>query len=223
MPSIHFTDNSDEGKARQKRIEETLPKEPIVSEDIDMKILNTNKKKLIEMLKAEIEVYKAYPRKGTYDPDNFTPRNSRKCFMGQGFTANGHGFEGWTDYDLVQYRNAVGKIEHGTWGNCTLLEIWGGDHYQSDNDMVVGVFKYCYGMRKTLPILKFNSIPFILTELTGKLTMREDEKDQAMDEYFTNANYIRISKFDMPPYKDWDSMPDEVKQDFEEQWKNRDK
>ena len=206
---------------KKKFREETLPKQPLTHTILVPAIRELLQDSLLQTLRAEIEIYKAFP-KNNAKPDlkAFNPTNPKTCFMGQGF---GQKHSGWSDADLDIYRKRIGTINHPIWGNCTLLEIWGADHYQSDNDMVVGVFKYCYGMRKTLPILKFNSIPFILTELTGKLTMREEDKEQAMDEYFTNANVIRASRFDMKPYKDWDSMPDEVKQNFEEQWKNRSK
>lgn len=175
MPSIHFQDNSPEGKKKEAAILAVLPKEPIVSRDINLQVLNTNRKRLITMLKAEIEVYRAFPNKDRYEPDKFTPRNSRQCFMGQAFTANGHGFEDWTDYNLKRYRESVGTIDHETWGNVTLLEIWGGDHFEKYPKMVKDVFDYGHGQRKTLPKLNFYINPFYKNSESGTWDPDPDE------------------------------------------------
>lgn len=194
MPIINFTDTSPEGKKKKAAIEAILPKEPIVAPDIDTQVLNTNRKRLIEMLKQEIEVYKAYPGKKRYEVDKFTPRNSRQCFMGQAFEYNGHGFEGWTSGDLHEYRKAVGTIEHSTWGDVTLLEIWGGDHFEKHQKMVKDVFRYCHGELKKMPKVNFYINPFYKNSESG--TWDPDPDEIAQREYREHmikvANYLEI-------------------------------
>lgn len=176
MPTIRWTDDTPEGKKREELIQQVLPKEPITGEGIHDKILKLTKKRAIEMLKAEIEVYKAFPKHtDKLDPETFNPRNSRQCFMGQGFKYNGHGFEGWTDYELVRYRNAVGKIEHSTWGNVTLLEIWGGDHFEKYPKMVKNVFLYGWGKINEMPKITFHINPFAKNGKSGTWMPDPDE------------------------------------------------
>jgi hypothetical protein len=194
MPSIKWTDDSPEGRAREELIKSILPAQPITGAGIHDKILKSTKKQALEMLRQEIEIYRAYPKKGTYDPDKFTPRNSRQCFMGQGFTFNGHGFEGWTDYDLVQYRKAVGTIEHETWGDVTLLEIWGGDHFEKWSKMVKAVFDYGWGKTDKLPKLDFHVNPFAKNGKSGTWDPDPDEIYQKEHrEHMTKiAHYLEI-------------------------------
>lgn len=175
MPSIQWEDNTPEGKVREELIKSILPTKPITGPAIHDKILKATKKQALEMLRKEIEIYRAFPKKGKYLPDEFNPRNSRKCFMGQGFTANGHGFEGWTDYDLKRYRDAVGKIKHPTWGNVTLLEIWGGDHFEKYSKMVKSVFLYGWSQIDKLPKLHFYINPFAENGKSGTWDPDPDE------------------------------------------------
>jgi hypothetical protein len=194
MPSIKWTDESPEGKAREELIQKLLPKEPITGAGIHDKILRSTKKQAIDMLKQEIEIYRAFPKKGEYSPDTFTPRNSRQCFMGQGFTANGHGFEGWTDYDLVRYRKAVGTIDHPTWGNVTLLEIWGGDHYEKWPKMVKDVFDYGWGKLDKMPRVTFHISPWAKNDKSGTWDPDPDELYQAAqrEHLIKIGHYIEI-------------------------------
>lgn len=194
MPSIKWTDTSPEGQAREALIDKILPKEPITGVGIHDKILKSTKRQAIEMLKKEIEIYRAFPKKGTYRPDEFTPRNSRQCFMGQGFTANGHGFEHWTDHDLVRYRQAVGTIEHPTWGNVTLLEIWGGDHFEKYPKMVKEVFLYGWGQKDKMPRVTFHISPWAKNDKSGTWDPDPDEiRTAAEREHLIKiANYCEI-------------------------------
>jgi len=194
MPSFKFIDESPEGKKREELINKVLPKEPITGPGINDKILKSTKKEAIEMLKAEIEVYRAFPKKGEYMPAEFNPQNSRKCFMGQAFTANGAGFEGWTDYDLKRYREAVGKIDHAEWGNCTLLEIWGGDHFKDHKKMVTDVFMYGWGKLDKLPRITFHINPFNRNSKSGKWDPDPAEiLEKAEEEHLIKiANYCEI-------------------------------
>jgi len=131
---------------------------------------------LLQALKAEIEIYKAFPKEnGKFDLKKFDPRNHKTCFMGLGFSYNGQGT--WYDTDLKRYRNAVGTMYHPVWGdNVTLLEIWGGDHFEKYPDMVRGVFAYCHN-KGPLPELFFKANPFFVSENTG--TFEADEEDKA--------------------------------------------
>lgn len=194
MSIFRHIDNSNAGKAREELINQVLPKVPITGAAINDKILESTRSQAIEMLKQEIEVYKAFPRKGVYKPDEFNPRNSRQCFMGQGFTANGNGFEGWTDYDLVRYRTAVGTIAHEVWGNVTLLEIWGGDHFKDHKKMVKDVFLYCNREKKKLPKIDFYINPFNKNDNSGTWEPHADEIYQkANREHLIKiANYCEI-------------------------------
>lgn len=188
MPSIRFTSPDDpKWVAREKLIEEVLPKEPIISSKISDGSFIITRKELTEALIKEIGVYKAFPREGKYSPDTFNPRNSKECFMGQGFTANGNGFEGWTDYDLARYRKAVGTLTHKTWGTCTLLEIWGGDHFEKYQKMVKNVFLFCNGDLKTMPKVKFWINPLYANNLSGTW-------DPHAEEVWENLNREHIEK-----------------------------
>jgi len=187
MPSIHFKDSTPEGIKRDELIKSILPTEPITGPAIHDKILRTTKRQAIEMLKQEIEIYRVYPKKGEYNIDTFTPRNSRKCFMGQGFKHNGSGFEGWSDYDLVQYRKAVGVIEHPTWGDCTLLEIWGGDHFEKYPKMVKAVMEYGWGKIDKMPAITFHISPWAKNDKSGTW-------DPDPDEIFQEANRQHMIK-----------------------------
>lgn len=194
MPSIKWTDNSPEGKEREELIQQVLPKEPITGAGIHDKILQLTKKQAVDMLQKEIEVYRAFPKKGKFNPEIFQPRNSRQCFMGQGFTANGHGFEGWTDHELVRYREAVGTIDHPTWGNVTLLEIWGGDHFEKHPKMVKDVFLYGWSKIDKMPKVTFYINPFAKNDKSGTWMPDPDELYQAAnrEHMIKIAHYLEI-------------------------------
>lgn len=193
MPSIHWKDNSPEGIAREELIQQVLPAKPIIEEIMDGSFIIT-RAKLTKMLIEEIEVYKAFPKKGNYDLEKFNTRNSRECFMGQGFKANSSGFEGWTDYDLARYRKAVGTIQHPTWGDVTLLEIWGGDHFEKYTKMVKEVHRYCHHERKTRPPVKFWINPLHANRQSGTWDPHEDElwQEANRQHLIKIAHYIEI-------------------------------
>jgi hypothetical protein len=154
------------------------------------------KPNLLKALKMEIEVYKNYLKEGKYDVSMFDPRNSQTCFMGQGFMFNSSGLEGWTDTDLAFYRKSVGTIAYKKWGECTILEIWAGDHFKDYQKMVTDVFKYCWGERKTLPKIDFYINPFYQNSLSGKWLVSDKQKqEQAGAEHLMKlANYMEIKK-----------------------------
>lgn len=160
---------------REKKIQEVLPVAPL-TQTILMPALEQLQEPLLQMLRAEIEIYKAFPKEnGTFDLEQFNPRNHKTCFLGLGFFSTGQGE--WQDADLVRYRRGVGTLHHPVWGNAvTLLEIWGGDHFEKYPDMVKGVYAYCYD-QGPLPKLFFRANPFIVTENTG--TFYLDEEDEA--------------------------------------------
>lgn len=179
MPTFQWNEGSkEEQEQRASLIEETLPKKPIVDSFLEPALMAAMKAPLLEALQREIEIYKKYPKKGKYDPKSFNPQNNTTCFMGQAFKANGHGFEGWEDHDLRVYRQRVGTIAHKEWGGCTLLEIWAGDHFKDYNKMVTGVFKYCWGGRKKMPIPEFHINPFYRNTKSGKFEATEIQMEQ---------------------------------------------
>lgn len=194
MPTFRFTDNTPEGKKRQKLIEKVLPKKTIVSEFLQPRLMEAMSDVLVKSLKQEIEIYKAYPKRGEYNPNTFDTRSTDTCYMGQGFKGNGFGAEGWYDDELKQYRLAVGTIHHSEWGNCTLLEIWGGDHYETHKEMVVGVMEYAHGIRKTMPDVKFYINPLYKNDASGKMVLSEAVKEDHDNAKHLNkiADYIEI-------------------------------
>lgn len=195
----------------KKLFRENLPKVPLTHSILLPAMNKLLIPTLIEHLKAEIEIFKTYPKdKERYNIENFNPTNHKTCFLG--FIQNN---ADWSDADLSAYRVAIGTINHKIWGDCTLLEIWGADHFDTHPEMVKGVFSYCNGTRKTLPELKFVSIPFLITELTGKKTLDEDDKLRYMYEYLTNLNGIRATNFNLPPIT---KLEGKYLEDFEAQW-----
>lgn len=195
MATIQWSEGTKkEQQKRAKLIEKVLPETPIVDSFLQPKLMGAMKQPLLEALKQEIEIYKAYPKKGKYNPKEFNPRTNTQCFMGQGFMANGHGFEGWHDHDLNVYRKRVGTIAHKEWGDCTLLEIWAGDHFESHKKMVTGVFKYSWGDRATLPKLDFYVNPFYRNTNSGKFDLTEEiKKHKANVELLESiAGYVYI-------------------------------
>jgi hypothetical protein len=114
--------------------------------------------------------------------------------MGQAFQYNGHGFEGWTSGDLAAYRKAVGTIKHEEWGDVTLLEIWGGDHFEKHRKMVTDVFKYSHGELPEMPKVNFYINPFYKNDKSGKWDADPDELLQiANRDHLTKiAHYLEI-------------------------------
>jgi hypothetical protein len=179
MPAFIFTDNTPEGKKRRALIDSLLPKKSIVDTFLQPRLMEAMEDVLIKALKQEIEIYKAYPKKGKYQLTTFDPRSPGNCFMGQGFRGNGLGLEGWYDGELQEYRRSIGTLSHKEWGDAvTLLEVWGGDHIKDYPEMVTGVMKYCWGERKTMPEVRFYVNPFYKNASSGKMVLTEDEKAQ---------------------------------------------
>lgn len=189
MPSVRMNTT----EAEVEEMKKLLPPKPFTITILLPALKKHMNRYLLQALRAEIEIYKAYPKKNNrYDKMTFEPRNNEKCFMGQGFMANSEGgdiltgYNIWYDADLVLYREKIGKINHGTWGNCTLLEIWAADHFEKWRSMVKAVHQYCFGERPKLPRLLFKVSPFLITEETGKVVkgerQRQREKEQ-QEEY----------------------------------------
>lgn len=164
----------------RKEVDRVLPKKTFV----ETRLLPALKKRmttvLLSCLKAEIAVYKAFPKiNNKFNPATFDPRNGRSCFMGQGFYANAQGaLESWTDADLKEYRTKVGTIKHAVWGECTLLEIWAADHYDKYPAMVKAVHTYCYNKSKKLPRLKIEIMPLIANADSGKYLETKEDKEE---------------------------------------------
>jgi hypothetical protein len=199
-----------------------LPKKPITDELVPL-LLKICKKPLLEALKQEIEIYKAFPKRGRMDKLTFDTTNHKTCFMGQGFNVKSG--EIFDDADLRDYRQGVGTFRHGTWGNATLLEIWGGDHFKDYKPMVRAVFSYCKGERATLPPLKFHVFPLFSNKESGRWTLDEDDKDVFLYTYLTELNGFiamntRNKKIKPITYEDLEKDK-ELKEDFERAWERK--
>ena len=181
---------------RDKKIAEALPETPFTNALWSV-FHEMEKTLLLEMLLKEIEVYRKFPKdNGKYDPKHFDPRNHKTCFMGMGFFSNGQG--GWRDVDLLKYRQSVGTLHHPVWGNkVTLLEIWGGDHFERWPDMVKAVYAYGWGKGK-LPEVKFYVNPLIVSKDTGTFKMDEEDKEQQRSMQLAQENELR-RQYGLPP------------------------
>lgn len=160
---------------KQQKIKEALPARPLIDTILHPHLDSLMSTVLLDILKKEIEVYKVYPKNnGKYDPEKFNPRNHKTCFMGMGFFANGQG--GMEDSDLPVYRQGVGTLHHPTWGDhVTLLEIWGGDHFEKFPDMVKAVYDYAFGYRDTMPEVVFLVNPLVFSKDSGTFLMDEED------------------------------------------------
>jgi len=208
--NVRLNDTPEKKEFREKH----FPKIPLTISILFPALQELMQDALVETLRKEIEIYKSFPKNNAKpDLERFRPTNHKTCFMGLGFIQNA----GWNDVDLIEYRRAIGTINHPVWGNCTLLEIWGGDHFESHPEMVKGVFSYCFNMRKTLPNLKFFSSPFIKTELTGKNYYDEEDIAKFREQYLDELNLIRVS-YKLEPY---DEIPDFAQREFELQLEAR--
>jgi len=165
---------------RLAEIEALLPKIDFIKSIIEPAILDRMTPIFVKALRAELEVYRAYPKR-TGDPrlmiKSFDPRSNKSCFMGKAFKANHH----ITDIELDKYRKAIGTINHPMWGKVTLLEIWGGDHFVDYNSMVLAAFKYGMGINKNCPTLKFHVNPLYVNKNTGKTVLDEEQKQYLKD------------------------------------------
>lgn len=194
MPHFKFTDDSPEGRKRTALIKSLLPKKSIIDGFLQPRLMEAMNDVLIKALKKEIEIYKAYPKVGQYVPGTFNPRSTDTCFMGQGFRGNGFGVENWSDAELAEYRKAVGTIAHTEWGNCTLLEIWGGDHFEKYPDMVKGVMAYAFGATTTMPDIQFHINPFFKNSKSGSMLLSAQVQETHEEGRRLNmiANYIQV-------------------------------
>lgn len=196
---------------RLAAIEAVLPKVPITEELIPI-LLKLCKKPLLEALKKEIEIYKAFPKAGRMDKITFDTTNHKTCFMGQGFRVSNSEFD---DADLSDYRKAVGTFRHGTWGNATLLEIWGGDHFKEHKSMVKAVFSYCRGERTKLPSLQFYIFPLFSNPKSGRWTLDADDRAAFLTRYLIELNG-QLSLYAGPKMKPKYLYNLEKKEDLEE-------
>lgn len=172
---IKFT-GLNEDPSRQQKISEILPEQDLISAKLEKEIEKKLFPVLTRILKEELEIYRKYPKRMEAPPKEeiktFDPTDNKTCFMGKGFQANTH----ITDSELVQYRKRIGTIDHPNWGNCTLLEIWGGDHFISHPEMVKAAFAYGTGLRKTMPPLRFHVNPLYFNKKTGKRKLNKEEE-----------------------------------------------
>jgi hypothetical protein len=168
---ISYKDMTPAGVARDAKIQEILPKVSLL-ESMLMPKLDTLQPLLLKMLYAELEVYRAYPKKPLDEAgkvkialQTFDARNHTTCFQGKAFGVKDTIYQ---DGDLRDYRRAVGTFNHAEWGNATLMEIWGGDHMLSHDSMVKQAFKYGANLIDTRPALKFYVNPLFMNINSGK-------------------------------------------------------
>lgn len=178
-------------KKRLKAIHEVLPKETIISTTLEPSIELHLFDVIASCIRQELEVYRKYPKRISEQETKeemvktFDPRNNESCFMGKGFKANSH----ITDMELRDYRKAIGTIPHPTWGDVTLMEIWGGDHFEEHRDMVTGAFAYGSNMRDDCPEIKVFVNPLFQNKRSKefKLSAAQKEYKDDMDELLAKA------------------------------------
>lgn len=197
-------------------IKRIFPEKPL-TEKLIADLLKLAKKPLLETLRAEIEIYKQYPKKGRMDKLTFNPTNHKSCFMGQGFKVSTESNYAAGDAWLSEYRSSIGTINHGEWGNCTLLEAWAGDHFKRYPEMVKAVFSYCRGDRTTLPIIKFHIFPLFKNKDSGRTSFDDVDKESDMDRYLIEVNGL-LAQYGRKPMKE---LKGDFLKDFEEQWRRK--
>lgn len=198
--NIRFTNEKDTPE-RFEKIKEILPKESIISSilepSIEKKLFNT----IAQCIRTELEIYRQYPKNTNFsgEPEKpvemvktFDPRNNDTCFMGKAFKANSH----MTDIELTQYRRAIGTVNHPIWGDCTLLEIWGGDHFEDHNKMVVAAFKYGMNMIQTCPPIKVHVNPLFQNKKSKsfKLSVAQQEYKDGMEMLLAKAMFYGVNE-----------------------------
>jgi hypothetical protein len=181
---LRYTDTSPEGKERTAKIKLILPEKTLV-ESFLMPKVELMYPTLLKMLYAELEIYRAYPKKpleesgkAKVEVRTFDPRNHLTCFQGKAFRVKDNSYG---DADLVDYRKAVGTFNHAEWGDATLMEIWGGDHFKHHQEMVTSAFKYGAGITKTRPKLKFHVNPLFMNGSSGVTKQTDEQKQYAED------------------------------------------
>lgn len=176
---LHYQEPGDDKD--QALIRKLLPKRPLIEKFVLPALKRLMSKYLIECLQAELKIYRAFPKNGIFNIETFEPRNSKTCFMGQGFRDNGQ----ITDSRLADYRKGIGTMYHKVWGNVTLLEVWAADHFGKYPEMVRAAFEYGFQKRKRIPELRFLISPFLITAETGEYQKREDDIDpEDQQDYF---------------------------------------
>lgn len=177
--NIRFTDSQDSPE-RYEIIKSILPTESIISQILEPSIEKKLFTIISKCIKAELEIYRKYPKKPIANDNtdkekvkDFDPRNNETCFMGKAFKKNGN----LTDAELSDYRKAMGTIPHPVWGNCTLLEIWGGDHFEEHNKMVVNAFKYGIGLIDTCPTIKVFVNPLFQNKKSKDFQLSDDQRE----------------------------------------------
>jgi hypothetical protein len=185
MPSIRFVDCSPAGKARDAKIKSLLPEKSLV-ETMLMPKVDMMFPLLLKMLYAELEIYRAYPKKPLEESGKakvavttFDARNHTTCFQGKAFNVKDHTYG---DGDLADYRRAIGTFQHNEWGNATLMEIWGGDHMKDYGPMVTQAFKYGANIINTRPVLKFHVNPLFMNGNSGRTKLTEEQAIHKYDE-----------------------------------------
>lgn len=184
---VNYIEQGDD--KRKKLIGEILPKQTITSLLLEPAIERLLFAILAECVISELEIYRLYPKRNKEKPvekvKTFDPRTNDKCFMGKSFKANNH----ITDSELFEYRKAVGTINHPIWGDCTLMEIWGGDHFEEHNEMVVNAFRYGIGLIDERPEIRFYTNPLFQNKKSKefKLSAEQQEYKKEMDELLAKA------------------------------------
>lgn len=177
--TMFFSEGEEGDKERRKLIDGVLPSNPLVDTLLNPELEKRMYPVLTRMLRMELEIYRNYPKRmakaAEEEKKDFDPRHNETCFMGKGFKANTRAH----DADLVEYRKRIGTIKHPVWGDCTLLEIWAGDHMRDYPSMVRSAFSYGIGLRDTMPVLRFHINPLIENVRSGKRHMTAEEKEEA--------------------------------------------
>lgn len=161
-------------KERRKKIKEILPKQTLISEILEPLIEKTLFNALALCVRRELEIYRAFPKRENEEPiesqiETFNPTNNETCYMGKAFQHNGD----LMDSDLAEYRKAIGTIPHYVWGNCTLLEIWGGDHFEKYPEMVKGAFEWAMGVREDCPEIVFHVNPLFKNKSSAEFKLSQ--------------------------------------------------
>lgn len=192
--NVTFKDHNDTPE-RMQLIEKVLPKKTIISSILEPSIEKRLFGVIADCIRNELDIYRQYPKSPNFGSGEkerpvemvktFDPRNNETCFMGKAFKANAH----MTDAELVRYRNAIGKIHHPIWGDCTLLEIWGGDHFEEHNEMVVGAFRYGMNLTSRCPAIRVHVNPLFqnVKSKDFKLSKAQQEYKDDMDMLLTKA------------------------------------
>jgi len=208
--NIRWNDTPEKKALREK----VLPKSDLIESLLVPALEKKMKSTLVDILKQEIEIYKAFPKTGKMNVKTFDPRNHKTCFQGQAHDVQNTVYG---SADLAEYRKKVGTIAHSVWGKCTLLEIWAGDHFENYTYMVTQVFKYCKGDIKNLPPIKFHVMPLFNNNKTGKYKTDDDDREVALHKYKIELNG-QLAEYGKKPVKEITGV---WLEDFEKIWKAR--